>query len=113
MVRRKANIDAACRIALRLATTGRGSDAGLAFLERVTARELGHPTTIVRTSAHRVGARHAPAASWSTPIVMRSGALVGEVRVAATRSRDLTAADVEALATVAEAAARILVEAHD
>ncbi len=114
---RKASIEAACRIALRMAGSGRGSEASLVFLLGVTARELNRVATIVgegeEREAHCGSDAVPPAPYWATPIRARSGKLLGELRVVAAASGGLDDADLKALTTVARTAARIMARTDD
>lgn len=109
---RKASIEAACRIALRMAQRGRGSEASLAFLLSVAARELRGVAAIVdEGEADGADCRADPvslARSWTLPIRARSGKLLGNLRLTGAASGELADDDVHALITVVRTAARIM-----
>ena len=109
---RKASIEAACRIALRMVQSGRGSEASLAFLLSVAARELrGVATIIDEGDADEAECRAdsvSSARSWKLPIRARSGKLLGNLRLTGAASGELADEDPQALITVVQTAARIM-----
>lgn len=120
---RQAMIDAACRVAMRMLSSGRGHLAALQFMVDVAARQF-------TTAAEIVGMGNMPslacnenivgdpppmpsevdrsAGSWSVPILTRQGTMLGELRLRAPESEKLDEAGAKALETIAHTAAEII-----
>lgn len=123
---RQATIEAACRVAMRMVRTGRGSAAALQFLLDVAARHVGLPMAIIGTESGeplvicndksvkgRWPVPRGPgriAGIWSVSLRRPRGTTLGELLVRPSVEDELDGASSKALETVARTAAEIMAQ---
>lgn len=117
--RRQTTIEAACRVAMRMFKTDRGSAAALQFLVDVAARHCALSAAIVGKGDIGIeplfvcsGEPGGVEAYWSIPIRTGQGPALGELRVRAPARQDLDVASMNALEAVARTAAKIMAQAE-
>lgn len=123
---RQATVEAACRVALRMLSTGRGEEAALQFLANVAGRLFDSHIGITlspgaESAAAGVSDRQdgqtpaipeAPGALCSFPIRSAAGAEIGELRVYPRASGGLDDVSKKSLETIAQGIERIVARAE-